>query len=177
MNFKKLQILLLMAVVVIFTACYPDENEIPNSKGTEKSAQPFLDVNAVSGSWKLQSVVQYDENAIVQKQPTYMQSITLSDLYTYDVTLNLNAVDSANKWSTFSVIQNGDAPFYIPSSGSWRLNLNVTPRVQFQSADTAITFIPAPAYRVSDNKLSLKLERNIGTTKLSSYVYTFTRSN
>jgi hypothetical protein len=178
MNFRKLQVLLLAALVVTFTACYPDDSEISKSTGTPKSVDPFLDINAFVGTWKLETVTQVDESAVLQKQPDYMQRLVLSDLYSYDVTLNLSRPDSTGKFAPYTVTQNGEAPFYIPGgTGQWRLNLNGTPRINMNNADTAMTIFPAPAFRTSDNKLTLRVDRALGTTKISSYVYAFTRSN
>jgi hypothetical protein len=107
-----------------------------------------------------------------------MQKMVLSDLYNYDVMLNLAKPDSTGKFAPYTVTQNGDAPFYLPSgTGQWRLNLLGTPRINVTTADTALTVYPAPAFRVSDNKLTLKIDRMAGNTKVSSYVYAFTRSN
>lgn len=178
MNFRKLQVLLLAAIVVTFTACYPDDSEVTNSTGTPKSADAYLDINAIVGTWKLQSVNQIDEGAVLQKQPEYMQKMVLSDLYSYDVMLNLSKPDSTGKFAPYTLTQNSDAPFYLPSgTGQWRLNLLGTPRINITTADTALTVYPAPAFRASDNKLTLKIDRMAGNTKVSSYVYAFTRSN
>lgn len=178
MNFRKLQVLLLAALVVTFTACYPDDSEISNSTGTPKSVDPYLDINAFVGTWKLETVTQVDENAVVQRQPEYMQKLVLSDLYNYDVMLNLSRPDSVGKFAPYTVTQNGDAPFYLPSgTGEWRLNLVGTPRINMTNSDTTLTVYPAPAYRTSDNRLTLKIDRLAGNTKISSYVYAFTRSN
>jgi hypothetical protein len=178
MNLGKLKVLLLAALVVTFTACYPDDSEISNSSGTPKGADPYLDINALVGTWKLETVTQVDESAVLQKQPDYMQRLVLSDLYSYDVTLNLSRPDSTGKFAPYTVTQNGEAPFYIPGgTGQWRLNLNVTPSINMKNADTAMAVFPAPAFRASDNKLTLRIDRIVSGAKASSYVYAFTRSN
>lgn len=126
---KKIFLLIFIATIV---ACTPDE--FP-AIGDRNKVVPQL-----AGTWKLNSVIQRDNDAERKGFPSFAQVQDLSEEFNYtNFELTLNADDSGNP-TTFSIETNG-APNIIGeiTSGNWVVDdVNYPSTILFGTGDVSI---------------------------------------
>lgn len=119
------------------------------------------------GNWKLDSIVQVDQNAVDKGFPVFVQQQNITSLFTY------NTVTAAfNEGGTYTFTNPGNAPLFFATTGNWSFIENGGPlRVKLSSGQRADTIDFAKAYKVSDNKLALRYNRAFYTGTKKVFVY------
>lgn len=162
------KILIPVLGLLLITGCRPDEF------GDLQPAQNNID--AISGTWKLISVVQKDEGAEIKNSP--FVTIDLTSIFPYNSSsLVLNT--SGGQPSTYTY-NRGTAPAIITSaSGSWKVDDITNPKVISFINGSDTTKMSVGSYpRSFDNTFSLKNTKvDLGNSnKLAiSYTYRFSK--
>ena len=112
---KKLGFTLLITGFLFLQACMP-----PKYPELEKTLT--LRVAELGGTWKASKVTQYDQVAIDNAYPVSVQSMDITNAYTfsqYTITFNL---DAQNRPTTYSVTT-GTAPNFLAlTAGNWSVD-------------------------------------------------------
>lgn len=125
-----------------------------------------LEKNLV-GNWKLDSIIQVDQNAVDKAFPDYVQKRNITSLFAYS-TVTAAFTDAG----TYNFTNPGNAPLFFAGSGNWALIENGGPlRVKLSSGARADTIDFSKAYRASENKLSLRYNRAFYTGTKKVFVY------
>lgn len=166
MNMKK--ILLPVLGLLILAGCRPDEFE---DLGAAQN-----NIDAISGTWKLISVVQKDEGAEVKNSP--FVTIDLTSIFPYS-TSSLVLNTAAGQPSTYTYSR-GTAPAIISSpSGNWKVDDVTNPKVISFINGTDTTKMSVGSYpRSFDNTFSLKntkVDKGNSDKLAISYTYRFSK--
>jgi len=163
-------ILVCMLFAVVVSACKKDD--FPSG-----TTGDYYDPASIEGTWSLLSVTQIDEIAKSAGFPAEAQSLDLKTAYNFDgLKAEFKALGS-DSTADFTITNPSNAPIFMPAAGKWGLKTYSGP-VQLKLAGTDTTYYAdiKPAYRASDNKLTLYISRkDVTGTPLVSYIYTFTR--
>jgi hypothetical protein len=127
------------------------------------------------GNWKLDSIIQTDQNAVDKGFPAFVQKLNITSLFPYN-TVAAAFTDNGNNGGTFTFTNPGNAPLFVSgNSGSYNFIDNGGPvRVRLTVGAKSDTLDFGKAYRTTDNKLALRYNRAFYTgTKKTFVVYDF----
>lgn len=172
---------LALALVALVFACQP-RTDFPEVGGDYNTAE------VVSGSWRLQSLVQNDEGAISKGFPDKAKFLNLSDLYTTVNTLRVNFSTGADSSFSATMSDTTDKQVVFLPIGTgyrWRfIDPTDGPRyIQVFKRDAATGLITetyrvdfGQPRRVADNRLTLRFaRRNADGVAFVSYDYNLVR--
>lgn len=140
---------------------------------------------AITGDWKLQSVLQTDDNA-PSSFPDSVYALKSLDLVQIfpgysKITARFEGTADSSGMASFSISNPDSVPMYIPQSGKWAYDKASSPvRLKlrgplFSSADSTVNGVFKPAYRATDNKLTIVVSRTQAGKNMVSYRYNFIR--
>ena len=159
---------LLIAVVLVLTACEPVEYG--------ELGVPFSKIDGIEGTWVATEVIQVDETALAQGGLyTEMDLTDVFNFSNYTITFNTNS----GQPFTFTVSPGG-APNFIDTEGTWAFDDNQYPtEVYFTLPDSSnytseMRLIAPPR---EQNPLRIKFQRYSGGKLIVSYRYTFEKQN
>ncbi len=131
------------------------------------------------GNWKLDSIIQVDQNAVDKAFPAFVQKLNITSLFPYN-TVAASFTDNGAGGGTFTFTNPGNAPLFVGNTGSYAFIDNGGPvRVKLTTGARLDTLDFAKAFRASDNKLALRYNRAFytGTKKLFVYYdFNFSRN-
>jgi hypothetical protein len=130
----------------------------------------------IKGTWNVSSATQIDNSAVDKGFPLAVQRLDLTTRFTYStVVFSFQGENTGN----YTITNTGGAPLFFPTTGTWAIDdtQNGPVRVRLTSGNQTAFLAFAKAYRVSDNKLSLKFTRedSSGKTYLT-YEFNFNRN-
>ncbi|MDA9555421.1 lipocalin family protein [Pelobium sp.] len=130
----------------------------------------------IKGTWKVASATQVDNSAVDKGFPTAVQRLDLTSRFTYTtVVFSFQGENTGN----YTITNAGNAPLFFPATGTWAIDgtQNGPVIVKLTSGNQTAYLDFAKAYRVSDNKLSLKFTRKDSNGKIYlSYEFNFNRN-
>ena len=126
----------------------------------------------LKGSWKLDSVIQTDKNSVDKAFPLFVQRLNITSLFPYN-TLAVNFTDGGTgRAGTYSFTNPGNAPIFVPTSGGWESFDQGGPiRIKLIGTNRTDSLDFGKAFRVSDNKLSLRYNRSFFTGTKKTFIY------
>lgn len=164
-----LSLLLMAGLAAGWMGCFP-RNSFPEVGGDYNSEQ------AVVGNWRIQSIVQRDDEAIGKAFPVKAQTLDLTPLFpgSEKITVAFNADGAYSMQNPDSV-----AIAFLPASGTWMFQDKVgQPRrlSVVRAANDTVVVEFGTSYRPVDNKLSLRFSRrNSEGRAFTSYDFNFVR--
>ena len=124
------------------------------------------------GNWKLDSIIEVDQNAVDKGFPENVQKLNITGLFAYN-TVSVQFTDGGTgNTGTYAFTNPGNAPLFVATSGNWAFVENGGPvRVKVSSGTRSDTLDFAKAYRATDNKLALRYNRAFYTGTKKVFVY------
>jgi Domain of unknown function (DUF5004) len=130
----------------------------------------------IKGTWKVSTATQIDNAAVDKGFPVAVQKLDLTTRFSYTtVVFAFQGENSGN----YTITNTGNAPLFFPATGTWALDgtQNGPLRVKLTSGTQMAYLDFAKAYRVTDNKLSLKFTRADAAGKVYlTYEFNFNRN-
>ena len=168
---KSLKKILLAAFVMMLVTMVSCEKPEYDQIGETISLQ-----ENVKGTWKITTATQIDNSAVDKGFPLAVQKLDLTTRFNYtSVIFDFKGETTG----AYTITNTGNAPLFFPASGTWAIDAtqNGPARIKLTSG-TQTAFIDfAKAYRVTDNKLSLRFSRKDANDKVYlSYEFNFNRN-
>lgn len=124
------------------------------------------------GNWKVDSVIQVDQNAVDKGFPSNVQRLNITSLFTYNTVSVVFTDGGTGKAGTYAFTNPGGAPLFVAPSGNWAfIDNGGALRVKVSNGTRADTLDFARAYRATDNKLALRYNRAFYTGTKKVFLY------
>lgn len=142
----------LFAMAIFTTSC-------KKIKYSEIGESITLEKNLI-GSWKLDSIVEVDQLAVDKGFPAFVQKLNITALFPY-ANMTASFTDGGTgKAGSYVFTNPGNAPLFFAPSGNWNYFDNAGPvRIRLAGTNRTDSLDFAKAFRVSDNKLSIRYNR------------------
>ena len=124
------------------------------------------------GNFKLDSVIQVDQNAVDKGFPAYVQKLNITSLFPYN-TLSVVFTDGGTgNTGTYAFTNPGNAPIFVAPSGNWTIIENGGPvRVKLSNGTRSDTLDFAKAFSSAEKKLALRYNRAFYTGTKKVFLY------
>ncbi|MBC7886543.1 MAG: DUF5004 domain-containing protein [Ferruginibacter sp.] len=124
------------------------------------------------GNWKLDSIVQVDQNAVDKAFPAFVQKLNITGFFPYNTVSVAFTDGGGGTTGNYTFANPGNAPLFFAGSGNWAFIENGGPlRIRLSSGSRADTIDFAKAHRITDNKLDLRYRRAFYTGTKKVFVY------
>jgi Domain of unknown function (DUF5004) len=156
----------IVALILFTTSCKKiGYSDIGESISLEKN---------LIGSWKLDSIIQVDQLAADKGFPAFVQRQNITALFPFS-TVRASFVDGGTgKAGTYSFTNPGNAPLFFAPTGNWSYFDNGGPiRIKLAGTGRTDSMDFAKAYRVTDNKLSVRINRRFYSNNKVFVYYDF----
>ncbi len=156
----------IVAITLFTTSCKKiSYSEIGEAVSLEKN---------LIGNWKLDSIIQVDQLAVDKGFPAFVQRQNITALFPYS-TLTASFTDGGTgKSGTYTITNPGNAPLFFAPAGNWSYFDNgAAVRVKLAGTNRTDSMDFAKAYRVTDNKLSVRINKRFFSNNKVFVYYDF----
>ena len=156
----------IVAIALFTTSCKKIKyDEIGESISLEKN---------LIGNWKLDSIIEVDQLAVDKGFPAFVQRQNITALYPYSSITASFTDGGTGKAGSYNFVNTGNAPLFFAPSGSWSYFENgAATRVKLTGTNRTDSMDFAKAYRVTDNKLSVRINRRFYSNNKIFLYYDF----
>ncbi len=126
------------------------------------------------GNWKLDSIIQVDQLAVDKGFPTLVQRQNITAVFPFSSVTASFTDGGTGKAGTYSFTNTGNAPLFFAPTGNWSYFDNGGAlRIKLAGTTRTDSIDFAKAYRVTDNKLSVRVNRRFYSNNKIFVYYDF----